>query len=536
MERRDFLKIAGAAGIAAGAAASGVAGSIDARNPMHYIGWEHAQRGFEGIFDRRPFEVDEMVSKQVGIPRQPHYLLMTHSLRGFYDRLFTYPDEFKTTPDSRINFENYLHSLITVDQIDSLPFSFVTEIGAVPYLQTWYEEIYRQDGHNYMAEDLRYFMEVRPFARQKERDLDFELRVFRAMDLGWLAHMRFHGSRIRSRGTDPIATNSDFIMDTGQHVNDIPRYEIRDPVALTNMVKEIAARFGSNLTRIVRINPHWAFDRSTTHHRSATFEFGRGYRYGERVEIPDHWQYGIVVSHSMHWETTLAGSMSANAMDGYSQVSIIAARMSEFIKRLGYPARENSPNAGYEFVLPPFMEAGGFGELSRTGMVITPEFGLNLRPAMVVTNMPLVPDKPVNLNITRFCEQCKICADACPVGAISHGERREIRENGYLGWHINVNRCHNHWRLTPSLNCDVCLISCPFTQTQGALHRFARNLVARDPTGLSDRLLVWMEKNFYGVHPPEHFIYQHGSQIFGWVREQPWYMNTAHAFNRRIIS
>lgn len=39
----------------------------------------------------------------------------------------------------------------------------------------------------------------------------------------------------------------------------------------------------------------------------------------------------------------------------------------------------------------------GLGELSRVGYLITKAFGPRVRLAAVTTNMPLVPDKPVDL-------------------------------------------------------------------------------------------------------------------------------------------
>ena len=60
----------------------------------------------------------------------------------------------------------------------------------------------------------------------------------------------------------------------------------------------------------------------------------------------------------------------------------------------------------------------GFGELGRNGLLITPEFGPRQRICKVLTNLPLVADKPIDFGMQSYCETCHACGFACPAKAI----------------------------------------------------------------------------------------------------------------------
>lgn len=43
--------------------------------------------------------------------------------------------------------------------------------------------------------------------------------------------------------------------------------------------------------------------------------------------------------------------------------------------------------------------------------------------AKALTDMPLIADKLIDFGLTESCEQCFLCAKACPAYAIDFGER-----------------------------------------------------------------------------------------------------------------
>ncbi|MDW7709924.1 MAG: hypothetical protein SCH98_05575 [Deferrisomatales bacterium] len=72
----------------------------------------------------------------------------------------------------------------------------------------------------------------------------------------------------------------------------------------------------------------------------------------------------------------------------------------------------------------------GLGEISRMGYVITKEYGPRVRLGGVTTDLPLVPDRPVDIGVEDFCTICKKCARCCPSRSIPRDEPKMV--NGTL--------------------------------------------------------------------------------------------------------
>ena len=534
MDRRDFLKVAGAAGLGIGAVASGISGHADGADPMTRTGWANESKGVDGVFNHRPFEVDRMTSRVLGPTKRISIFDSTWNRR--LSTNFAYA---LGVPEGGAGLEAWLRANVNVNDPESVPFDIVQHEG----LRNYYINLYRRNGWNALADDIRRFTDIEEFFRATNSNPNtwFDTHLIRTYTNAWAIHAPTNMGWVRTRGTEPRATNSDYILVNGQHLDNITTYPTVSAEENTRLIKQMAIMYGSHTVRIVRLNNDFAY----THHpgpqpiaigSDVNIGSGRGYDRWEPLEIPDHWVYGIIFGQTHEWDTVMANPLWGLSFDAYVQCSITAARLAEFIKRLGFPAREQSPNSGYEYVIPPLMVAAGMGELGRSGMVITPESGSNIRPAMVITNMPLIPDKPIDMNIMRFCRHCKICAEVCPSGSISFDdEPKNMYDRGYEGWEVNLSSCNNQMRRTAAqhIGCRLCISVCPFSQKQNTLHRFARDLVARDPTGLSDRLLTWMEGAFYGKHNPLDYIYEQGSRRYASPRPQPWFLNSS-TFLRQV--
>jgi len=48
------------------------------------------------------------------------------------------------------------------------------------------------------------------------------------------------------------------------------------------------------------------------------------------------------------------------------------------------------------------------------------------------------------------------------------------------------------------MGCRACVSICPWSRVNNWIHRFVRALVPNDPTGFTQNLSVWAEKNIYG--------------------------------------
>jgi len=62
-------------------------------------------------------------------------------------------------------------------------------------------------------------------------------------------------------------------------------------------------------------------------------------------------------------------------------------------------------------------ERAGIGFSGKNTLIITEEFGSFVYLGELITNIPFVPDSPVE----DSCGDCTICLDACPTGALVQG-------------------------------------------------------------------------------------------------------------------
>ena len=90
-----------------------------------------------------------------------------------------------------------------------------------------------------------------------------------------------------------------------------------------------------------------------------------------------------------------------------------------------------------------FFVRAGLGELSRIGeLALNPFVGPRFKSVVLTTDLPLVPDKPIDFGLQYFCSRCLKCARECPVSAIPFGGK--VVFNGYEIWKPDVERCAYH--------------------------------------------------------------------------------------------
>jgi reductive dehalogenase len=147
----------------------------------------------------------------------------------------------------------------------------------------------------------------------------------------------------------------------------------------------------------------------------------------------------------------------------------VSSKLARYIRGLGWEAL---PSGNDTTASIPLAIDAGLGELGRHGLLITPQFGPRQRICKVYTDLPLVPDKPIDFGMQQFCELCNHCAHACPVQAIPRGERSlELtsisNRPGIRRWHVNVGKCLQFWVANggslPGLSdCANCVSACPW--------------------------------------------------------------------------
>ena len=104
-------------------------------------------------------------------------------------------------------------------------------------------------------------------------------------------------------------------------------------------------------------------------------------------------------------------------------------------------------------------ERAGIGFSGKNTMIITEEFGSFVYLGEMITNIPFIPDTPVE----DSCGDCRICLDACPTGALVQGGQ------------LNAQKCLAYITQTKDFvpdefrekigtrvyGCDTCQAVCP---------------------------------------------------------------------------
>jgi len=264
-----------------------------------------------------------------------------------------------------------------------------------------------------------------------------------------------------------------------------------EPAEASERVKGFARRLGAVKVGITEINPLWIYS-----HRGQAEIQEDGQGYGKPINA-DH-KYAIVIAMEMAHEmvqTSPHTPTSIESMINYSKGATIAVQLASFVSSLGSPA-EAHHLAHYDGLMVPLAIDAGLGELSRMGYLLTKEYGPRIRLGAVTTNLPLKPDKPVDIGVKDFCDVCKKCAVCCPSGSIPMDEPVEV--NGTLRWKLNAETCFEYWGKVGT-DCNVCMRVCPWSHVRTLPHQLIVKMVSRNRT--ARRLFNVMDDIFYGRKP-----------------------------------
>jgi epoxyqueuosine reductase len=291
--------------------------------------------------------------------------------------------------------------------------------------------------------------------------------------------------------------------------------EFKSDEAASEFMKIVGYSFGATMVGISKFNPdfHWA---------------GAIRGANDRLTTPAHWKYAIVFGVPHEWDQLYSNPQYGTSYDAYSRLRQIGGKLDSFIRQLGYPCRTELPPNIYEVSLPPLAIDAGLGEQGRMGLCITPETGGNTRLGAVLTNIPLKPDKPIDFGVQAFCKKCKICANQCPGGAISFEDEPGI-VRGYKRWVISDFKCQNIWRSVATSHphgCRVCIAACPYSKKNNWVHSLSRNVISRDPTGISETALRYIAQNWYDYPEPADYLPPTNSPFRkppDWLKPEKWF-------------
>ncbi|RJE48505.1 hypothetical protein A7K50_09640 [Dehalobacter sp. MCB1] len=182
----------------------------------------------------------------------------------------------------------------------------------------------------------------------------------------------------------------------------------------------------------------------------------------------------------------------------YSKLGHMAVLMARFIRNIGYPARAHIVTNN-QVIFPPAAIDAGVGELGRSGILISKEFGTAMKMSVITTDLPLVYDRKSKLGVDDFCKNCKICAENCPGAAISMDDEKQIIR-GVERYRFKAENCFKIWNKTGT-DCGVCMSACPYSKPPSLEHSFGLWLAAKGGS-FPGIFLTRLERLIYGPHSP----------------------------------
>jgi ferredoxin len=273
-----------------------------------------------------------------------------------------------------------------------------------------------------------------------------------------------------------------------------------DAVRASEKIKGFCRQLGADLVKIGPLNPAWVY----SHVGRASYP---GKEIGVPITLPH--EHAVVVAMALNRRMVRCAPVlpiEVEVASKYVRLATLASALATYIRMLGYSARANNVR-NYQLIVPPVAIDAGIGELARNGVVINEEYGNAIKMNVVTTDMPLAHDDPVDIGVDEFCQECRICADYCPVNAIPRGEKTVTR--GILKWKINDAACYSYWQKCGT-DCGICLAVCPWSRPR----TFPHNLIVRG---------VQMSAVFrkLAIKADSLFGDRKRCQVPGWLDRQP---------------
>ena len=258
------------------------------------------------------------------------------------------------------------------------------------------------------------------------------------------------------------------------------KHTVSDPVDITRKMKGVAKWLGAALVGVCELDSRWVYSH---YYNLASRDYGP-------LEIPEECRFAIALAVEEEYyaiKTSPLEPGSAATGLGYSHMAFVAGSLAHFIRDLGYTAIPSGNDTALSI---PIAIDAGLGELGRNGLLITKKYGPRVRLCKVITDLPLIPDHPIEFGVSGFCKVCKKCAEKCPGQAIQYGDQTTEALNvsnnaGVLKWPVDAEKCLGYW--SKSSSCTNCIRVCSFNKIGGWLHDKVRSSIKHTP---------WMNRIF----------------------------------------
>ncbi len=318
----------------------------------------------------------------------------------------------------------------------------------------------------------------------------YELKDQAAVNAGWYLDDLCHSHEKKGGGQNLYAWDWDGKFSfprapSGLKINDT------DPEIVTRDIKKAAAMFGASLVGVSQLDRRWLYV-------SSYFVSSKGGVEAENI-IPENLNHVIVIGIEMDYVSIMHSPAHPASMTtgiGYSKMAFVSGLLAKFIRGMGFSAIPSGNDTGLSI---PMAIDAGLGEIARNGLLITPRLGPRLRLAKVYTDLPLLPDKPIEFGVKEFCMICGKCAQKCPGKSIDIGPPTPKPHNisnrkGVNTWHINAETCLSFW-VENGTDCANCIRVCPFNKPPGIIHDMVRWSINK--ARRFDPLYLWGD-DFFG--------------------------------------
>jgi epoxyqueuosine reductase len=236
-------------------------------------------------------------------------------------------------------------------------------------------------------------------------------------------------------------------------------------------------------------------------------EVSEAYETEEKRVIPASAKWVIVYAVQMSGDTVRCSptiTASQTSILSYRRGAFIQENTQELLRGLGYQglgqATMNALGLSVAFGV-----LAGLGELSRQNRLISPKYGPMVRLFIMLTDLPVMTDTPIDAGILQFCKTCKKCAEVCPADALSHDDeptwspKGSWNNAGHKAYFEDSVKCFSYWQEHAGSDCSICFAVCPFANKDKAwVHTLAKSSISIFPA--TDGFLRTMDDAFsYGA-------------------------------------
>ncbi len=277
------------------------------------------------------------------------------------------------------------------------------------------------------------------------------------------------------------------------------RTEVADPRVMTEHIKRVARHLGASDVGIMRVHPSFLYKEGRYPDDGRGADSGGGTVMVSAEETARRYPYAIALIYAWDYEMGRAHRHrigDAAYHFGAEALRSTYANLAGYIRELGY-------GVATKVATPmPVALGAGLGEIGRHGMLITERFGARVHLGdPILTDLPLVPDAPIDIGVEDFCKVCRKCANTCPTNSISTEGKGVV--NGVEKYKINWETCY---RLRPHVMeywdiCMTCVAVCPYTKPDVWWRTVAVRSIKWTPIplrGITTRALKWIDDRFWG--------------------------------------